>query len=265
MYLFFFIKIFFYIIFDLITPKLSYISKDKNKILLKTIKKFIDKGFILSTELTFVNMYFFNKHKLNIKYESKKFWNKFLIANNILTPKIYNKNDILLEKEYIIKPNIGIHGNNIEIKKVWDIEFNKRFLVQELLKDNYVNCARSFRIITIYDGTCLIIYELKNKYKNTSNINSGGICKYLNLNNSFLSKDETIKIKNMKNKLCKLHKYKLNNIFSIGWDIMFNKKKLYVLEGNVRLPGILLTTQNNYNYFEYYNKYIEKAMIFDRK
>ena len=257
-------KILIYILYDFITCKFSY-YRNKSNILYKLILNFINKGFILSTEASFVNMYFFSKHKLNIEYETKEFWNQFLNENNILTPNIYIKNDILKNKQYIIKPNIGIHGNDIEIKKFKDINFIDEFLVQDLLKDEYVNYARSFRIITIYDGTCLLIFEMINKYKITSNIHSGGICKYLCLNNSFLSKEETIKIKIITNKLCKIHKYKLDNIFSIGWDVMFNKKQLYVLEGNVRVPGIILTTQNNYDYTKYFHKYIKKAMIFDNK
>ena len=44
---------------------------------------------------------------------------------------------------------------------------------------------------------------------------------------------------------------------------MFNKKQLYVLEGNVRTPGIILTTQNNYDYTILINNdtIVEKNLI----
>jgi hypothetical protein len=122
-------------------------------------KVFKTDGVIHSVPISLNNNKILSKHM-----QSKIFWYNCLKNNNINTPKIYyyktnNKfiklNNINQLDDYILKPIYGTQGQNI--KKINHIEINEinienNFLLQEFIKDCYVNNSRHFRINTIYDS-----------------------------------------------------------------------------------------------------------------
>ena len=95
---------------------------------------------------------------------------------------------------------------------------------------------RSFRFVSLYNGTPFRLYEIFGKSgKLVTNNGTTSICEpqlCINLPNK-----ENIEIKKITNKLLNCHKIEFKNIFSIGWDIIFdcnnNNIKAYCLEGNI--------------------------------
>tara|TARA_B110000208_G_scaffold142940_1_gene172427 strand:- start:465 stop:854 length:390 start_codon:yes stop_codon:yes gene_type:complete len=117
-----------------------------------------------------------------------------------------------------------------------------------------------------------IVFEITEKKQNNnkiaSNTHNGAIS-----NNYFiadkiinLSKKEIIILNNIIKKLLYLHKHIFKNIFSIGWDIMFDcsnkyNLKAYVLEGNFHNHGYHLPDNNNkknHTYVKQYHKYFSE-------
>ena len=204
------------------------------------------------TEISYNNLYLlkYNFKLLNNGFD-KIYWNTIFEENNINTPKLiaYNYLDETYinyydsNKYYLKKPIFGSRGINIEKIKgdeINNILKDKNILIQELLVDCMANSARHFRFVSLYNGTKLSLCESKNNNKNeiVSNHAAGGVqsaCLNFICNN--LSQIEQNKINNMINKLSLLHKQKFSDVFSIGWDLMFNcdfsnNIEIYCLEGN---------------------------------
>ena len=54
-------------------------------------------------------------------------------------------------------------------------------------------------------------------------------------------------------KILKIHKNDYKKLISIGWDLMFHNKNIYILEGNVS-HGVLPPSSTQNDVDRYYNK-----------
>jgi glutathione synthase/RimK-type ligase-like ATP-grasp enzyme len=200
--------------------------------------------------------------KVQEKLQSKMFWNEYLPKNGISVPKLnattnpYKEYDpIDPDREYISKPEFGTAGDGIKIVKGRDV---KPSGINCLIQDKIGSCgydgARSYRIVTTYDGDVLARYEFKNDETITSNISSSKRA-------TAVKHDNVPEIEDIIQKLCKLHVRDFNFCFSIGWDLMVECEDkdpafpdVYVLEGNWP-SGIFGDTINrNDKFIEMVNK-----------
>ena len=181
----------------------------------------------------FINAYCFKKRYARTQQllQNKMFWNSYLPHNDIKVPKLYATTspyniyaDIDPEKEYISKPEYGTIGNCIKIVKGKDVKPTKNNqLIQEKIGSCGYDGARSYRVITTYDGEVFAVYEFKNDNKIVSNKSQGGTAKVVKRNPE---------IKDMVEKLRRLHARDFDFCFTIGWDLMVDCDDVYVLEGN---------------------------------
>jgi glutathione synthase/RimK-type ligase-like ATP-grasp enzyme len=178
------------------------------------------------------NAYSFTKPfaKKQRQLQSKMFWNDYLPRNQINVPKLYATTnpfriyeDIDMEKTYISKPEYGTTGNDISLIRGNEIgPTQKNFLIQEVIESHKAG-ARTFRVITTYNGEVLGIYEFRNENSVVSNLAGGGtsrMCKNVS------------KIRDTVSKLRRLHVRDFQFCFTIGWDLMIDDNGVYVLEGN---------------------------------
>ena len=191
--------------------------------------------------------YQINGQKYN---ESKIFWKLFFKKHNIPSPKtalikqngkvIYKNNKILNNEQmnlYVLKPEIGQSANGIIIeplnqllKKAYD-----NSIIEEFTTDCYIEKEqfRKFRIITLYTGEVILVKEVISHNKMVSaNILKTEITKCKDTNCSHLTEKEQDEIEEAKQTLAYIHKTKLQNQFSIGWDVLFDCNKYTVIEGN---------------------------------
>jgi len=210
------------------------------------------------------NAYCFTKPyaKVQEQLQSKVFWNEYLPKHGISVPKLnattnpYKEyEDIDPDRDYISKPEFGTSGNGIEIIKGRDVKpTEKNRLIQDKIGSCGYDGARSYRVVTTYDGDVLARYEFKNNETITSNVSGKG--------KVTVNEHDTIpEIEDVIHKLCKLHKRDFNFCFSIGWDLMVDCEDkdpsfpdIYVLEGN--WPSGLYgdTTNRNDQFIEMVNK-----------
>lgn len=200
--------------------------------------------------------------KVQEQLQSKMFWNEYLPKNDINVPKLNATTNpykeyvpIVPNKEYILKPEFGTGGDRVKIVKGVDVKPSEiNYLIQDKIGSCNYDGARSYRIVTTYDGDVLARYEFKNNETITSNISS-------NKNAIAMKHDDIPEIEDIIDKLCKLHVHDFNFCFSIGWDLMVecqNKdptfSDVYVLEGNWP-SGIFGDTINkNDKFIEMVNK-----------
>jgi len=200
--------------------------------------------------------------KVQEKLQSKMFWDEYLPKNGISVPKLnattnpYKEYEYIdPDREYISKPEFGTAGDGVKIVKGRDVKPSEiNFLIQDKIGSCGYDGARSYRIVTTYDGDVLARYEFKNEENITSNISSSkrGIA---------VEHDNVPEIEDVIHKLCKLHKRDFNFCFSIGWDFMVECEDkdpafpdVYVLEGNWP-SGIFGDTINkNDKFIEMVNK-----------
>ena len=179
------------------------------------------------------NAYCFTKPyaKMQQNLQSKIFWDMYLSQNGIDVPKLYATtkpfhvyDDLDPEKEYISKPEYGTTGNGIKLVKGKDVKPTKNNqLIQEKIGSCGYDGARSYRVITTYDGEVFAVYEFKNDNKIVSNKSQGGTAKVVKRNPE---------IKDTVEKLRRLHARDFDFCFTIGWDLMVDCDDVYVLEGN---------------------------------
>lgn len=200
--------------------------------------------------------------KIQEKLQSKMFWNEYLPRNGINVPKLkattnpYKEYDSIdPDGEYISKPEFGTAGDGVKIVKGRDVKpSDVNFLIQDKIGSCNYDGARSYRIVTTYDGDVLARYEFKNEETITSNISSSkrGIA---------VEHDNVPEIEDVIEKLCELHTRDFDFCFSIGWDFMVDCENkdptfpdVYVLEGNWP-SGIFGDTINrNDKFIEMVNK-----------
>lgn len=190
-------------------------------------------GIMKKSNGEIINAYCFTKPYARTQQllQSKMFWNSYLPHNDINVPKLYATTspyniytDIDPEKEYISKPEYGTIGNCIKIVKGKDVKPTKNNqLIQEKIRSCGYDGARSFRVITTYDGEVIVVYEFKNDNNIVSNLHKSGISKLVTYNPE---------IKDMVEKLRRLHARDFDFCFTIGWDLMVDCDDVYVLEGN---------------------------------
>ena len=185
--------------------------------------------------------------------------------DNNLDIKIYDKS-FDKNKEYILKPVIGFGAKNITfisynnlLNKINNNEFNvdETFLFQERIYDcnKEKNNPRHIRIYSVKTNNDIeyITFSIFNGKKNSvaSNYHQGGSIVYcFELLCKELSHDEKNKLKDIGEKLKKLHKNIKKDL--IGWDIILACDSAYVLEGNV-CPGTrFLDEKTNERYYELY-------------
>jgi hypothetical protein len=207
------------------------------------------------------NAYCFTKPyaKVQEQLQSKIFWNDYLPLNGINVPKLYvstnpykEYNEVLPHKEYILKPEFGTAGVGVKIILGKDIKrTDTNHLVQEKIGSCGYEGARTYRVVTTYDGNVIAIYEFKNDETITSNVSS-------NEHTTAVEHYNVPEIEKVVRKLCKLHTRDFDFCFSIGWDLMIDCEgkdpsypDVYVLEGN--WPSGLFGDTLNKN-----DKFIEK-------
>lgn len=202
--------------------------------------------------------------KVQEQLQSKMFWDEYLPKNGISVPKLNATTNPYKEyvpidpdEEYISKPEFGTGGDGVKIIKGRDVK-QKPSEINYLIQDKIGSCdydgARSYRIVTTYDGDVLARYEFKNDETITSNISS-------NKRATAVEHDNVPEIEYIIDKLCKLHVRDFNFCFSIGWDLMVECEDkdpafadVYVLEGNWP-SGIFGDTINkNDTFIEMVNK-----------
>ena len=67
------------------------------------------------------------------------------------------------DKEYISKPEYGTGGDGIKLIRGKDIKpTDLNHLIQDKIGSCEYNGARTYRVVTTYDGEVLVIYEFKN-------------------------------------------------------------------------------------------------------
>ena len=187
-----------------------------------------------------VNAYCFTKPyaKIQRQLQSKMFWNEYLPKNGINVPKLsattnphVTYHHINPEKEYISKPEYGTGGDGIKLIRGKDIKpTDLNHLIQDKIGSCEYNGARTYRVVTTYDGEVLVIYEFKNGEKITSNVMKGA---------TVVERVDVPEIEQTVEELCKLHTRDFSFCFSIGWDLMVDCEDkdptytdVYVLEGN---------------------------------
>jgi|TARA_B110000914_G_scaffold226491_1_gene252134 glutathione synthase/RimK-type ligase-like ATP-grasp enzyme len=166
------------------------------------------------------------------------FWNEYLPKNGINVPKLSATTNphviyhhINPDKEYISKPEYGTGGDGIKLIRGKDIKpTDLNHLIQDKIGSCEYNGARTYRVVTTYDGEVLVIYEFKNGEKITSNVMKGA---------TVVERVDVPEIEQTVEELCKLHTRDFNFCFSIGWDLMVDCEDkdptytdVYVLEGN---------------------------------
>ena len=210
------------------------------------------------------NAYCFTKPyaKVQEKLQSKMFWNEYLPKNGINVPKLnattnpYKEYDSIdPDRDYISKPEFGTAGDGIKIVKGRDVKPSGiNYLIQDKIGSCGYNGARSYRVVTTYDGDVLARYEFKNDETITSNMTGS--------KNGIAVEHDTIpEIEDVIHKLCKLHKRDFNFCFSIGWDFMVECEDkdpafpdVYVLEGNWPSGMFGSTLNRNDQFIEMINK-----------
>lgn len=241
------------------------------------LKRFFNQKFNLNlskyTELFYINYILNNYFRPEKKSNSKFYWYLFCKKYNLNHPKIYiikqnniifNYLDINPNTYYIIKPLVNNQGNGIiKIigKKIrFYIEKNNNIIIQEFIKDNFISgLSRHFRLITCYDGDKIGLYIFDNDNNFISNGHKGAkisinlINDYKN-NNLKLSKPQINGLTDYINKISNIHKTDYNDCISIGWDLMFNNSKIYILEGNIHGHGVIYKSSNKIDINNYYIK-----------
>ena len=195
--------------------------------------RFIGNGSIeeITTKLTFLHLmeemgiYIHNSAKIIEQTVDKVRTTGLLNLNGIPTPntvvKIGNLKNLNLEKNYLIKPIFGSQGKNIflldkliDLKKIHTV--GNVFYLQEFLKDPK---KKDFWDLRVLVSNHKVISVMKRISKNfITNVYQGA---------------ETEKIPNNKqiNDVAK----KVSKIFKLGYggiDIIYHKKKYYILEVN---------------------------------
>ena len=249
----------------------------------KNMMKLYNYGFNLKyvpeiIEQANINLFFNSYNAPHFIYDNKIYWYFFCKKFEINHPEVYifkqdnivyNFKKIKDNEIYIVKPIDASRGIGIEkiagknVKKY--IKDNDDVIIQQLLKDETTkNEGRHYRLVTTYDGDVPFLVVLVNKNDFRSN-GSRGALEY-NVKQNFFKKklnnfsENQYKVMNeMINKLALIHKKNYKYLFSIGWDIMFSNKKMYLLEGNVYGHGCSALDKDGMN------KYQEKAEKFYKK
>ena len=206
------------------------------------------------------NAYCFTKPYADIQRElqSKIFWDTYLPRHGIKVPQLYATTkpfrvyeDIDPDKEYISKPEYGTTGDGVEIIRGVDVgPTRKNHLIQEKIISCGYHGARTFRVITTYDGEVLVVYEYKNDNEITSNLAKGATPRV---------RTNVPEIAETVDTLRTLHVRDFDFCFTIGWDLMVDCDDVYVLEGN--WPSGLYGSINN-NDDEFFEKVKSKANRF---
>ena len=188
---------------------------------------------------TLFNMYSFHDRYFERQREinGKMFWNDYFSKNGIKTPKLYATTNpyhvyepVLPDREYIAKPEYGLQGLGVQIVKGEDVKATEHnFLIQEKIDSCNYDGARSFRVVTSFDGELLFIKEIRNDGKITSNEASGGTMRVCESDMC----GEYNKIHKIVNRLRSLHVRDFDYCFCIGWDLLLDCNDVYVIEGNV--------------------------------
>ncbi|MBP04670.1 MAG: hypothetical protein CMA72_07810 [Euryarchaeota archaeon] len=178
--------------------------------------------------------------KIQEQMQSKMFWNEYLPNNGINVPKLYATTKpyklydfIEPDDEYVSKPEFGTAGSGIKLIRGKDVKSTEtNHLIQAKIGSCGYDGARSYRVVTTYDGEVLVMYEFKSDETITSNISS-------NERATAEEKTEVPEIERTVKELCRLHARDFDFCFSIGWDLMVDCEDgdptysdVYVLEGN---------------------------------
>ena len=190
------------------------------------------------TEGVLFNMYafhdeYFERQRL---LSSKLFWHEYFTTHKIKTPTLYavTKPFKMLKKpypnrEYIAKPIHGLQGSGIQTIKGSEVgPTDEPHLIQEKIQACGYKGAESFRIVTLYDGSLLVVKKFNNNNKTISNISAGGtqvIC-----GDDMCGK--FTQLRDMVDELRAAHERDFNFCFCLGWDVLVDCEDAYAIEGN---------------------------------
>lgn len=176
---------------------------------------------------------------------SKLFWNAVFASHDISHPTLVAVNahgtlDVLAPIDpnewYIRKPDSGMGGASITKVKGSEVraEAGAKWIVQRLLRD-CSGMARSFRFVSLHDGTRFVLWELSNSGTVSNGIAGGTarLCEHEVC--TAREDDEQLVLTALIDRLASLHVAEFGQIFSIGWDLMIDcpTRQSYVLEGNL--------------------------------
>lgn len=196
--------------------------------------------FSILSEGSVYGLVHFDKNFNNL-LNDKVHWAHLFEKHNILYPKtvaytdgndVVNVNGWDRDKTYVSKPRygmlgIGVHrvsGDNVsaELRK-------KDIIIQDLLKDCRLEKVRSFRCVTLHDGSIFQVYEFTSPTKGLGTHRAyGGSVRMCN--------NCPAEVYELTKRLGDVHSAEHPDIFSIGWDVMMNcgdTYSAYALEGNI--------------------------------
>lgn len=182
------------------------------------------------------------------RMNSKLFWSAVCARHGVPHPTLVAVNargalDVIAPLDpnawYLRKADSGMGGVGVTKVKGSEVRADARgtWIVQQLLRD-CSGLARTFRFVTLHDGTRFVLWELANA-GTVSNFREGGtggtvkLCEYDAC--AALARDEQAALTALMGRLASLHAAEFGQIFSIGWDLMIDcpTRQSYVLEGNV--------------------------------
>lgn len=134
---------------------------------------------------------------------------------------------------YVSKPRFGMMG--IGVHRILGANIpaelgKKNIIIQELLKDCRTDKVRSFRCVTLHDGSTFQIYEF------TSPTGGLGSCRITGGTVTMCADKCPTEVAELTARLGAVHTAEYPEMFSIGWDVMMNCGKsysAYALEGNL--------------------------------
>ena len=173
--------------------------------------------------------------------------------------------------QYIIKPHDAQRGVGIKLRRGDNLPTcTKDFIVQKQLVDCNVSTTRHFRVVTLFDGSLFAIFSIQVRDKSSIVSNIANSHKYLCVRTmcNHLTLQSQRLLTSLVLHLQDVHRRKMPDILSVGWDVMMdcdslsNAVNIYVLEGNIfhsaTYPGNGMTAKYKHHVDRYLRKYKQK-------
>ena len=194
-------------------------------------------------------------HPIRTKSGCAAFCKRFSLPQAVFYGLVGPGKTIRLEpqRQYAVKPDSCDGGRGFRKmsgRAIMDTSWDEEHVVQEFLHDCTSDVARSYRIVTYFDGDILgPIHQLSqpDRGRFQTNRSSGGYarcCSPICKNTGF---SEWNKLEALASRLREVHQNRLRRIFAIGWDVMVHCRsrtgEIYILEAN-QTPGTMLVCED---------------------
>ena len=188
---------------------------------------------------------------------SKSFWETLAVQERLPMPstvvtcmngrKTYNA-QLQSSSMYIYKPDNAWGGRGIKLvsgTQVHELPCNQDdYSIQQRLRDcSTGGKARSFRVITMFDGSVFRMYSVQAKSTSrvTSNFGTAHVCHHQVCDR--VPTQGMHALQRLAQRLAQVHGHRLGDLFCIGWDCMLDcndeAMEAYVLEGNIFCSALL--------------------------